>query len=98
MQLWSFTGARLLTLVIEEVMLVVLIEILGFPNMTVKLLAQFIVVSLNYVFSKLIVFRKKATPEEKKLDELDIMYEKQSRLNLRHRGLLKEKIHNAGKN
>ena len=91
MQLWSFTGARLLTLVIEEVMLVVLIEILGFPNMTVKLLAQFIVVSL-------IVFRKKATPEEKKLDELDIMYEKQSRLNLRHRGLLKEKIHNAGKN
>lgn len=94
MQLWSFTGARFLTLIIEEVMLIVLVEILNFPNMTVKILAQFIVVTLNYVFSKLIVFRKKATPEEQRLDELDSMYEKQSRNSLRHRGI-KEIIKSA---
>ncbi len=92
MQLWSFTGARFLTLIIEEVMLIVLVEILNFPNMTVKLLAQFIVVTLNYVFSKLIVFRKKTTPEEKKLDELDSMYEKQSRMRILR---LKERIHSV---
>lgn len=92
MQLWSFTGARFLTLIIEEVMLIVLVGILNFPNMTVKLLAQFIVVTLNYVFSKLIVFRKKTTPEEKKLDELDSMYEKQSRMRILR---LKERIHSV---
>lgn len=77
-QLWGFVAGRLVTLVIEDAMLAVLIGALHFPNMTVKILAQFIVVSLNYVFSKLIIFRKKPTAEDRKLDELDSLYERRS--------------------
>ncbi|MDD6148826.1 MAG: hypothetical protein PUB40_07910 [Lachnospiraceae bacterium] len=42
---------------IEEGMLYVFIEQMKLPNMTVKCCSQFIVVALNYVFSKLIIFR-----------------------------------------
>jgi putative flippase GtrA len=48
---------RLVTLAIEEGMLYVFIEQMQLPNMTVKCCSQFIVVALNYVFSKLIIFR-----------------------------------------
>lgn len=58
-QMASFTGGRILTLGIEEVMLGVLVQWLNFPNMPIKFLAQFIVVSLNYFFSKALVFRQK---------------------------------------
>lgn len=65
-QLVSFTGGRLLTLGIEEVMLGVLVQWLQLPNMPIKLVAQFIVISLNYFFSKALVFnKKKALPQNK---------------------------------
>lgn len=57
MQLWGFSVGRLVTLAIEEGMLYVFIEQMHLPNMTVKCCSQFIVVALNYVFSKLIIFR-----------------------------------------
>lgn len=58
-QLWQFTGGRLVTLLIEEFMLGILVQALGLPNMWIKLFAQIIVVSLNYLFSKVWVFNKK---------------------------------------
>lgn len=56
-QMFAFFGGRFITLVIEEVIILVFITILSYPSMTVKLVAQVIVVVLNYVFSKLFVFR-----------------------------------------
>lgn len=65
-QFVSFTAGRLLTLGIEEVMLGVLVQWLGLPNMPIKFVAQFVVISLNYFFSKALVFnKKKALPENK---------------------------------
>jgi putative flippase GtrA len=57
-QMASFFGGRVLTLVIEEAILAVFITWLGWNSMAVKLAAQIIVIVLNYVISKLIVFRK----------------------------------------
>lgn len=58
-QLISFFLGRVVTLVIEEIMLLVFISILGFDSMVVKIVAQVVVIVLNYVISKLVVFRKK---------------------------------------
>lgn len=68
----SFFGARLFSLAVEEAGLWLMIdimsmgeiswELLGFTvggNMIVKIIMQVVVVILNYVFSKLIIFKKK---------------------------------------
>lgn len=57
-QMTSFFGGRLFTLVVEEIMLAVFITWLGFNGMVIKLIAQFVVIVLNYIISKLVVFKK----------------------------------------
>lgn len=59
-QISSFFAARLATLGMEEVILLLMITIMKLPEMPVKLFAQVVVIVFNYVFSKLFVFRKKA--------------------------------------
>lgn len=54
-----FYSGRLVTLGIEEGILLLFVTWLAFPSTPVKLLAQFIVLIGNYLISKLIVFRKK---------------------------------------
>ena len=58
-QLLGFYGGRLITLGIEEVLLLVFITWLHFDSMLIKVLAQVVVLVSNYVISKWIVFRKK---------------------------------------
>lgn len=71
----SFTGARVLTLGIEELGLFVMInllhleKVLTIPSlvsgeMVIKLIIAVVVVILNYIFSKLIIFRKKDSSKE----------------------------------
>ena len=57
-QIASFFGGRAFTLVVEEAILAIFITWLRFDSMIVKVSAQVIVIILNYVISKLIVFRK----------------------------------------
>ena len=59
-QLSGFFFGRFLTLFIEEWMLFFLVGMLNWPNMPVKFAATVVVITLNYIFSKLVVFRKKA--------------------------------------
>jgi len=54
-QLVSFAGGRVLTLVIEEIILLVFITMLHFNSMLIKFIAQVVVIILNYVISKLLV-------------------------------------------
>jgi putative flippase GtrA len=56
----SFFFGRFITLAIEEEMLHVLVLQQGLPNMPIKLLSQIIVIVLNYLISKLLVFRKRS--------------------------------------
>ena len=58
-QATSFTVGRLFTLVVEDIIIYIFINLLGFPKMAVKLAATFVVIVLNYIISKLIVFKKK---------------------------------------
>lgn len=60
LQMGSFFFGRFITLVIEEEMLHVLVLQQGLPNMPIKLLSQIIVIVLNYLISKLLVFRKRS--------------------------------------
>jgi len=57
----AFFGGRVITLLIEEAILFVFITLLHFNSLVVKIAAQVVVVILNYVISKLIVFRKKGS-------------------------------------
>lgn len=58
-QILSFFSGRILTLLIEEAILVVFVSFLCFPNMAVKITAQIVVIILNYVISKIFVFKKR---------------------------------------
>lgn len=57
-QLLSFYGGRLLTFGAEELLLLVFITWLQFDSILVKIVAQVVVLILNYIVSKLFVFRK----------------------------------------
>ena len=62
-QMLSFFGGRVVTLVIEEIILLIFITWLGFNSMVVKVIAQVIVIVLNYVISKFFVFSEKKSPK-----------------------------------
>ena len=56
-ELGKFVGSRLLSGLLETGVLAVTVDLLHLHNLAMKLIASVIVVILNYVFSKLIVFR-----------------------------------------
>lgn len=56
-QMISFINGRVATLLVEEVILLIFITWLCFPSMIIKIFAQIIVIILNYVISKLFVFK-----------------------------------------
>lgn len=58
-QMLKFYGGRLATFAAEEVIILVFITWLGFPDLAVKIAAQIVVLILNYLVSKLFVFKKK---------------------------------------
>ena len=66
-ELWTFVSARLLTLLMETGILYVAALIFGTENniinMIWKIITSILVVVLNYIFSKLFIFRKKEEAE-----------------------------------
>ena len=58
-EIGSFFGARLFTLGVEELILLIFVNMLNFDAMYIKIFAQVIVILANYVLSKLFVFKKK---------------------------------------
>lgn len=58
-QMFAFFSGRFITLVIEEAIILIFITLLAYPSMWVKLAAQVVVVVLNYVISKLFVFKNR---------------------------------------
>ncbi|MCR5483993.1 MAG: GtrA family protein [Clostridiales bacterium] len=63
-EFFSFIGARLLTLLIDEGLMLLFVSVMSMNHMIAKLIVQVVIVILNYVFSKLFVFRKpKELPE-----------------------------------
>ena len=54
-----FFGSRVATLFIEELIILTFVTWLAFDAMLIKILGNIVVLVLNYILSKLIVFRKK---------------------------------------
>lgn len=55
----SFIACRIVTGVLDMAIMYVSIDVLHFPNMLMKIVTNVIVIVLNFVFSKLIIFRNK---------------------------------------
>lgn len=58
-QVTLFFGSRVATLAIEELILLLFVTWLAFDAMWIKIAGNLIVLLLNYILSKFIVFRKK---------------------------------------
>ena len=54
----SFVGARVLTLLLDMLIMFVMVTALGINDKVSKLVVQVVVTILNYVFSKIFVFKK----------------------------------------
>ena len=55
----SFYLCRLSTGVVDWIIMYVMVDVLSFNDMIIKVMANIIVIVLNYIFSKLIIFKKK---------------------------------------
>ncbi len=55
----SFISARITTLLIEMLIMYVFVSCLHFNDQIIKIIAQVVVIVLNYIFSKFIVFKTK---------------------------------------
>lgn len=56
----QFFAARLSTLIFEMIFMSVTVNGLHYPELVMNIIAQFVIVVLNYVFSKLWIFKKKS--------------------------------------
>ena len=57
-EITAFVGCRLLSGVMDMLIMFVGVDLMGISDGITKLITQVVVVVLNYVFSKLIIFRK----------------------------------------
>ena len=62
----DFVTARILTLVMENLILFVMIDLLTIHNMIAKLVGQFVVIVSNYILSKLWIFKKEKKNESER--------------------------------
>lgn len=58
-ELTSFVGSRLITLILDMLMMYIMVTLMGINDKISKLIVQILVIVLNYLFSKLFVFKKK---------------------------------------
>ncbi len=56
----GFVGARVFSFVIETIFMFVLVTLLSVNDLIAKIIVGVVVVILNYIFSKLFIFKKKA--------------------------------------
>ena len=54
-----FYGCRLLTLIIDEGIMILTVDKLGWNALLMKIIVNIIVIILNFIFSKILIFKKK---------------------------------------
>lgn len=57
-EITSFFSCRLFTLLIDEIIMVVSVDNFGLPAFIMKVIANIVVIILNFILSKLIIFKK----------------------------------------
>ena len=58
-EITSFTSARIFSLLLEEIIIYVMIDIMNINSLIVKVFSNIVVIIINYIFSKLVIFKKK---------------------------------------
>ena len=61
----AFLAARVFSLGVDVAMLYVTVAVLGWWELPMKVLANVVVIVINYIFSKWIIFRKDAAKQQK---------------------------------
>ncbi len=61
----EFFAARVFSLGVDVAMLYVTVELLGWWELPMKIIANVVVIVINYIFSKWIIFRKDAAEQQK---------------------------------
>lgn len=59
----SFGAARILSLLLEELILYIFVNIFRMNELVIKLIANVIVIIINYILSKFIIFKKDSNKE-----------------------------------
>ena len=57
-EMTTFVGCRVVAGVMDMAIMFVSVDVIGIPDSAAKFITQVVVVVLNYIFSKLIIFRK----------------------------------------
>lgn len=60
-QMLLFYSSRVVTLLVEEAIIAIFVTWLKMDSLLIKIIAQVIIIVLNYILSKIIVFRKEKT-------------------------------------
>ena len=63
----AFLAARIFSLGVDVAMLYVTVTVLGWWELPMKVLANVVVIVINYIFSKWIIFRKDAAKQQKRM-------------------------------
>ena len=63
----TFLAARVFSLGVDVAMLYVTVTVLGWWELPMKVLANVVVIVINYIFSKWIIFRKDAAKQQKRM-------------------------------
>lgn len=58
-EITSFFSCRLFTLVVDEIIMIISVDKLGLSAFIMKVVANIVVIILNFILSKLIIFKKK---------------------------------------
>lgn len=64
-EITSFFGCRLATGVLDWACMLFFVDILKYNDVLIKILANVLVIVLNYVASKVVIFKKRGNSEEK---------------------------------
>lgn len=64
-EIWTFTAARIVTGVLDVVIMFVAVDVCGSNSTLWKLLSNIVVIIVNYILSKLIVFKKDNSDKSK---------------------------------
>ena len=54
----GFIGARLFSLVVDMILMILMIDTLKMNSLVAKIISNVVVVIINYIFSKFLIFRK----------------------------------------
>ena len=57
-EIWQFVAARVFSGAAETLMLLVLVDMMGYSDSIIKIIAGIFVIIVNYLFSKWVIFKK----------------------------------------